>query len=92
MFRSKSAYDRQKWITVKNLCAMCFKKSHTHMSQCRLSEVMKKLGRKICDVNGCNLPHNYLLNPDRGKASVNIFTVLEEDAAVEEEPASEDED
>ena len=27
VFRSKSAYDRQKWITAKNLCAMCFKKA-----------------------------------------------------------------
>ena len=53
---------------------------------------MKKLGRKICNVNGCKLPHNYLLHPDRGKASVNMFTVLEEDAAAIEEPASEDED
>ena len=66
--------------------------SHTHVSQCRLSEVMKKLGRKICDVNGCNLPHNYLLHPDGGKASVNMFTVLKEDAAAKEELASENED
>ena len=27
VFRSKYAYDRQKWITAKNLCAMCFKKA-----------------------------------------------------------------
>ena len=65
---------------------------HTHVSQCRLSEVMKKLGRKICDVNGCNLSHNYLLHPDGGKASVNMFTVLKEDAAAKEELASENED
>ena len=47
---------------------------------------------KICSVNGCNLQHNYLLHPDQGKASVNMFTVLEEDNVDEEEPASEDEE
>ena len=62
------------------------------MSQCRLLEVMKKLDRKICGVNGCNVQHNYLLHPDQGKASVNMFTVLEEEDAAEETPASKDED
>ena len=38
VFKSKSAFDRQKWVTAKNLCAICFKKNHTHMSQCRLLE------------------------------------------------------
>ena len=62
------------------------------MSQCRLLEVVKRLGRKICGVNGCTLQHSYLLHPDQGKASVNMFTVLEEDDMNEEEPTSEDED
>ena len=53
---------------------------------------MKKLDRKICGVNGCNIQHNYLLHPDQGKASVNIFTVLEEGDATEEMPTSEDVD
>ena len=92
MFKSKSAFDRQKWVTAKNLCAICFKKAHTHLSQCRLPEVVKRLDRKICSVNGCNLQHNYLLHPDQGKASVNMFTVLEDDDVDEEELASEDED
>ena len=55
VFKSKSAFDRQKWVTAKNLCAICFKKAHTHVSQCCLLEVMKKLDRKICGVNGCNI-------------------------------------
>ena len=55
-------------------------------------EVMKKLDRKICGVNGCNIQHNYLLHPDQGKASVNMFTVMEEEDVAEEAPASEDED
>ena len=88
MFKSKSAFDRQKWVTAKNL----FKKAHTHASQCRLLEVIKKLDRKICGVNGCNIQHNYLLHLDRAKASVNIFTVLEEEDATKEMPASEDVD
>ena len=88
MFKSKSAFDRQKWVTAKNL----FKKAYTHASQCRLLEVMKKLDRKICGVNGCNIQHNYLLHPDQAKASVNIFTVLEEEDATKEMPASEDVD
>ena len=53
---------------------------------------MKKLDRKICGVNGCNIQHNYLLHPDQGKASVNIFTVQEEKDAAEEMPASKDKD
>ena len=94
VFRSKPAFDRQKRVTAKNLCVICFKKVPTHMSQCRVLELMKKLDRKICGVNGCNIQHNYLLHPDQGKASVNMFTVLQkeeevEDAA-EEMPASED--
>ena len=92
VFKSKSAFDRQKWVTAKNLCAICFKKAHTHVSQCRLLEVMKKLDRKICGVNGCNIQHNYLLHPDQGKASVNMFTILEEEDTAEEMPASEDRD
>ena len=88
VFKSKSAFDRQKWVTAKNL----FKKAYTHASQCRLLEVMKKLDRKICGVNGCNIQHNYLLHPDQAKASVNIFTVLEEEDATKEMPASEDVD
>ena len=92
VFQSKSAFDRQKWVTAKNLCAICFKKAHTHVSQCRLLEVMKKLDRKICGVNGCNIQHNYLLHPDQGKASVNMFTVLEEEDTAEEMSASEDKD
>ena len=55
-------------------------------------EVVKRLNRKICDVNGCNIQHNYLLHPDQGKASVNMFTVAEEEDTAEEEPASEDEE
>ena len=27
VFKSKSAFDRQKWVTAKNLCAICFKGS-----------------------------------------------------------------
>ena len=92
VFKSKSAFDRQKWVTAKNLCAICFKKAHTHVSQCRLREVVKRLDWKVCGVNGCNLQHNYLLHPDQGKASVNMFTVLEDEDIAEEEPASEDED
>ena len=92
VFKSKPASERQKWVKAKNLCAICFKKNNTHMSQCCLLEVVKRLDRKICGVNGCTLQHNYLLHPDQGKASINIFTVLEEDHMDEEEPASEDED
>ena len=62
------------------------------MSQCHLLEVMKKLDRKICGVNGCNLQHNYLLHPDQGRASVNMFTVLEDEDVAEEAPASKEED
>ena len=91
VFKSKSVFDRQKWVTAKNLCTICFRKALTHVSQCHLLEVMKKLDRKICGVNGCNIQHNYLLHPDQGKASVNMFTVMEEDVA-EEAPASKDED
>ena len=87
MFKSKSAFDRQKWVTAKNL-----REAHTHVSQCGLLDVMKKLDRKICGVNGCNIQHNYLLHPDQGKARVNMFSVLEEEDAAEEMPASEDED
>ena len=62
------------------------------MSQCRLLNLMKKMDRKICGVNGCNSQHNYLLHQDQGKASVNMFTVLEEEEevedAAEETPAS----
>ena len=58
------------------------------MSHCRLLEVMKKLDRKICGVNGCNIQHNYLLHPDQVTASVNMFTVLEEEDAAEEMPSS----
>ena len=90
--KSKPASERQKWVMAKNLCAVCFKKDHTHMSQCRLLEVVKRLDWKICGVNGCNLQHSYLLHPDQGKASVNIFTVLDEDDTDEGQPASEDED
>ena len=47
-------------------------------------------------MNNCNGQHNYLLHQDQGKATVNTFTVLEdEDAdedAAEEKPASEDEE
>ena len=87
VFKSKSAFDRQKWVTAKNL-----REAHTHVSQCGLLDVMKKLDRKICGVNGCNIQHNYLLHPDQGKARVNMFSVLEEEDAAEEMPASEDED
>ena len=59
------------------------------MSQCRLLEVVKRLNRKVCDINGCSLQHSFLLHPDQGKASVNMLTVLEEDNVDEEEPASE---
>ena len=62
------------------------------MSQCRLLEVVKRLNRKVCDINRCRLQHSFLLHPDQGKASVNIFTVLEEDDVDEEEPTSEDEE
>ena len=92
MFKSKSVFDRQNWVTAKNVCTICFKKAHTHVSQCRLLEVMKKLDRKIWGVNGCNIQHNYLLHLDQGKASVNMFTVLEEEDTAEEVPASEDKD
>ena len=92
VFKSKSTFDRQKWVTAKNLCIICFKKAHTHVSQCRLLDVMKKLDRKICGVNGSTIQHNYLLHPDQGKASVNTFSVLEEGDATEEVPTSEDEE
>ena len=92
VFKSKPASERQKWVTTKNLCAICFKKAHTNLSQCRLLEAMKRLDQRVCGVNGCNLQHNYLLHPDQGKASVNMFTFLEEDNRDEEEPASEDEE
>ena len=62
------------------------------MSQCRLLEVVKRLNRKVCDINGCSLQHSFLLHPDQGKASVNIFTVQEEDDEDEEVPASEDDE
>ena len=61
------------------------------MSQCRLLEV-KRLNRKVCDINGCSLQHSFLLHPDQGKASVNIITVLEEEDVDEEEPASEEDE
>ena len=58
--------------------------------------LMKKMDRKICGVNGCNGQHNYLLHQDQGKATVNTFTVLEEEEAgedaAEEKPASTDEE
>ena len=62
------------------------------MSQCHLLEVVKRLDRKICGVNGCNPQHSFLLHTDQGKVNVNMFTVLEEDDVDEEEPASEDEE
>ena len=62
------------------------------MSQCRLLEVMKRLNRKICDVNGCSLQHSFLLHPDQGKASVNIFTVLDDEDEDEEAPTSADDE
>ena len=62
------------------------------MSQCRLLEVVKRLNRKVCDINGCSLQHSFLLHPDQGKASVNIITVLEEEDVDEEEPASEEDE
>ena len=62
------------------------------MSQCCLLETVKRLNRKVCDVNGCSLPHSFLLHPDQGRASFNIFTVLEEDDVDGEEPASKDEE
>ena len=94
VFKSKSAFDRQKWVTSKNLCVICFKKVHTHMSQCRLLDTMKKMERKICQVNNCNGQHNYLLHMEHGKATVNMFMVLDEEdeEAEEEKPASKDEE
>ena len=94
MFKSRPVSERQKWVTTKNLCNVCFRKAHTNLSQCRLLEVVKRLNRKVCDVDRCSLPHSFLLHPDQRKASVNIFTVLEEeeDDVDEEEPASEDEE
>ena len=92
MFKSSPVSERQKYVTAKNLCNVCFRKVHTHMSQCRLLEVVKRLNRKVCDINGCSLQHSFLLHPDQGKASVNMFTVLEEDDVDEEEPASEDDE
>ena len=91
-FKSKPVSERQKYVTAKNLCNVCFRKVHTHMSQCRLLEVVKRLNRKVCDINGCSLQHSFLLHPDQGKASVNMLTVLEEEDMDEEEPASEDDE
>ena len=37
--------------------------------------------------------HSFLLHPDQGKASVNMFTVMDEEEEVDEDrPASEDDD
>ena len=94
MFKSRPVSERQKWVTTKNLCNVCFRKAHTNLSQCPLMEVVKRLNQKVCDVDGCGLPHSFLLHPDQRKASANIFTVLEEedDDMDEEDPASEDEE
>ena len=62
------------------------------MSQYRLLSVVMRLNRKVCDINGCSLPQSFLLHPDQGKASVNMFTVLEEENVDEEKPASEDDE
>ena len=57
MFKSRPVSERQKYVTMKNLCNVCFRKAHTHMSQCRFLEVVKRLNRKVCDINGCSLQH-----------------------------------
>ena len=62
------------------------------MSLCRLLSVVTRLNRKVCDINGCSLPHSFLLHSDQGKANVNMFTILEEDDVDEEKPASEDDE
>ena len=56
--------------------------------------MMQKMERKICGVNDCNGQHNYLLHVEHGKATVNIFMVLDEEdeEAEEDKPASEDEE
>ena len=90
--KGESVSERQKYVTAKNLCNVCFRKAHLNMSQCRLLSVVTRLNRKVCDINGCSLPHSFLLHSDQGKANVNMFTVLEEDDVDEEKPASEDDE
>ena len=36
MFKSKPVSERQKYVTAKNLCNVCFRKVHQNMSQCHL--------------------------------------------------------
>ena len=56
------------------------------MDDCRLLTVVKGLNRKVCDINGCGGQHSFLLHPDQSRASVNMFTVVDE----EDRPAFED--
>ena len=61
------------------------------MDDCRLLSVVKGLNRKVCDINGCGALHSFMLHPDQNKASVNIFTVVDEEGEEEDDsPASED--
>ena len=93
MFKSKTVSERQKYITARRLCNVCFRKVHQSMDDCRLLTVVKGLNRKVCDINGCSGQHSFLLHPDQGRASVNMFTVVDEEEEVDEDrPASEDDD
>ena len=58
------------------------------MDDCRLLTVVKGLNRKVCDINGCGGQHSFLLHPDQSRASVNMFTVADEEEG--DKPASED--
>ena len=61
------------------------------MDDCRLLTVVKGLKRKVCDINGCSGQHSFLLYQDQGRASVNMFTVVDEEEEVDDDrPASED--
>ena len=79
LFKGISVAERQKYVTARRLCNVCFRKAHQSMDDCRLLTVVKGLNRKVCDINGCGAPHSFMLHPDQGRASVNMFTVVDEE-------------
>ena len=85
VFQSKTVFDRQKWVTAKELSNICFKKNHP-LKDCRLFSTIQKMEKKICGVNDCKGQHTYLLHTDHNKVTVNIFPDLEEDDEEEETP------
>ena len=63
----------------QGLVGHLLQKIHASMKECRLLSLMQKMERKICGVNDCNGQHNYILHVEHGKATVNDFTVLDEE-------------